>query len=52
MRGKPVAAEGGVTLQQPEAHHVFSLGSLRMQFLILQNTYLWSLIPQKIKNSL
>ena len=27
MWGKPVAAEAGVTLQQPEACHVFSWGS-------------------------
>ena len=27
MWGEPVVAEAGVTLQQPEAHHVFSLGS-------------------------
>ena len=27
MRGEPAAAEAGVTLQQPEAHHVFSQGS-------------------------
>ena len=27
MRGEPVAAEAGVTLQQPEACHVFSQGS-------------------------
>ena len=27
MRGVPVAAEAGVTLQQPEARHVFSQGS-------------------------
>ena len=27
MRGEPVAAEVGVTLYQPEAHHVFSWGS-------------------------
>ena len=27
MQGKPVAAEAGVTLQQPEACHVFSQGS-------------------------
>ena len=27
MRGEPAAAEAGVTLQQPEAHSVFSLGS-------------------------
>ena len=26
MRGKPAAAEAGVTLQQPEAHRVFSRG--------------------------
>ena len=26
MRGKPAAAEAGVTLQQPEACHVFSQG--------------------------
>ena len=24
MQGEPVVAEAGVTLQQPEAHHVFS----------------------------
>ena len=29
MRGKPVALEAGVTLQQPEARHVFSRGSCR-----------------------
>ena len=27
MRGEPVAAESGVTLQQPEARRVFSRGS-------------------------
>ena len=27
MRGEPAAAEAGVTLQQPEAHRVFSRGS-------------------------
>ena len=27
MRGEPVVAEAGMTLQQPEAHHVFSWGS-------------------------
>ena len=27
MQCEPVAAEAGVTLQQPEAHRVFSLGS-------------------------
>ena len=27
MRGKPAAAEAGMTLQQPEAHRVFSQGS-------------------------
>ena len=27
MRGEPMAAEAGVTLQQPEAHRVFSQGS-------------------------
>ena len=27
MRGEPAAAEAGVTLQQPEARHVFSRGS-------------------------
>ena len=27
MWGKPAVAEDGVTLQQPEAHHVFSQGS-------------------------
>ena len=27
MQGEPVAAEAGVTLHQPEAHHVFSRGS-------------------------
>ena len=27
MQGKPVAAEASMTLQQPEARHVFSLGS-------------------------
>ena len=27
MRGEPVAAEAGVTLQQPEAHHACSWGS-------------------------
>ena len=27
MRGEPVAAEAGMTLQQPEVHHVFSRGS-------------------------
>ena len=27
MRGEPVAAEAGVTLNQPEAHRVFSRGS-------------------------
>ena len=27
MRGKPVAAEAGVTLQQPEVHRAFSRGS-------------------------
>ena len=27
MRGEPVAAEAGVTLHQPEAHHAFSRGS-------------------------
>ena len=27
MRGKTVAAEASVTLQQPEVHHVFSPGS-------------------------
>ena len=27
MQGEPVAAEAGVTLQQPEACHVFSQGS-------------------------
>ena len=27
MRGEPAAAEAGVTLQQPEACHVFSQGS-------------------------
>ena len=26
MRGEPVVAEAGMTLQQPEAHHVFSQG--------------------------
>ena len=26
MRGKPAAAEAGMTLQQPEAFHVFSQG--------------------------
>ena len=27
MRGEPVAAEAGMTLRQPEVHHVFSRGS-------------------------
>ena len=27
MRGEPAAAEAGMTLQQPEARHVFSRGS-------------------------
>ena len=27
MRGEPAVAEAGVTLQQPEAYHVFSRGS-------------------------
>ena len=27
MRGEPVAAEASMTLQQPEAHRVFSRGS-------------------------
>ena len=27
MRGKPVVAEAGMTLQQPEVHHLFSWGS-------------------------
>ena len=27
MWGEPVVAEAGLTLQQPEAHHVFSQGS-------------------------
>ena len=27
MLGEPAAAEAGMTLQQPEAHHVFSRGS-------------------------
>ena len=27
MRGESAAAEAGVTLQQPEAHHAFSRGS-------------------------
>ena len=27
MRGKPVVADDGMTLHQPEAHPVFSLGS-------------------------
>ena len=27
MRGEPEAAESSITLQQPEAHHVFSQGS-------------------------
>ena len=27
MRGKPAAAEAGMTLQQPEVHRVFSQGS-------------------------
>ena len=27
MQGEPVVAEAGVTLQQPEAHRVFSRGS-------------------------
>ena len=27
MQGEPVVAEAGVTLRQPEAHHVFSQGS-------------------------
>ena len=27
MRGKPAAAEAGVTLHQPEAHRAFSRGS-------------------------
>ena len=27
MRGEPAVAQAGVTLQQPEVHHVFSRGS-------------------------
>ena len=27
MRGEPAAAEAGMTLQRPEAHHAFSRGS-------------------------
>ena len=27
MQGKPVVAEASMTLQQPQAHHVFSRGS-------------------------
>ena len=30
MQGKPAAAEASMTLQQPEVHHVFSLGKLSL----------------------